>query len=95
MSNDNTTLADEIITIIQSEANNNPAPLPCTIRKIHTSDKLVDVRLEDGTVVKYCNCVGYPVLDADAVLCFLNGDTNRGVVLPDMWDTIKNLLEED
>ena len=44
------TLADEIISIVHSEANNNPLPLKCTIHETY-SNGLIDVLLENGTIL--------------------------------------------
>lgn len=74
---ENTTLADEIITLIQNEANNNPAPLRCKVIYVY-NDNHVDVNLTDSNeILKYIECIGEPKLDSNGVIIFINGDENN------------------
>lgn len=75
----NTTLADEIISIVESVANNNPAPIECTIRKIYTNG-YVDVTTESGNF-NYLECIGATKTGAKGVIVFINGDPNNGKVI--------------
>lgn len=74
------TLADEIITIVNSVANNNPAPNTCTIRKIY-DDGFVDVTLKDGGVVSYLECYGRTEVGNNALIVFADGDISNGKVV--------------
>lgn len=64
----NRTLADEIITIIEANANNNPAPVLATVTKVYT-DNCIDARLSNS-VYKYIRTIGEPVLDTNVVIVF-------------------------
>lgn len=64
----NRTLADEIITIIEANANNNPAPVLATVTKVYT-DNCIDARLSNN-VYKYIRTIGEPVLDTNVVIVF-------------------------
>ena len=45
-------LIDEIITLIKSESNDNPAPKPCKIIKNYDDEPYCDVEVEElGTLV--------------------------------------------
>lgn len=77
VNDENTTLADEIITLVQSEANNNPAPLRCKVIYVY-NDNRVDVNLiQSNNVMKQVECIGEPKLDSNGVLIFINGDENN------------------
>lgn len=65
------TLADEIIKIVQAEANNNPAPVSCTIKKVYDDDKYADIEIGTG-VLNYVRCIGKPRVNEDGVLVFFN-----------------------
>ena len=71
----NKTLADEIITIIKSEANNNPPPLLAEIIKVYTSD-YVDV-IVNGVLFKSVRCFGPKSVGVQGVLVFIDGDVNN------------------
>ena len=71
------TLAEEIITIIQSEANNNPAPQKCTIKKIYDDKNHADVTTENGEYT-YAECL---TIGNTGILIFLNGDLNEYIVI--------------
>ena len=64
-------LVDEIITIVKSEANNNPPPQRCIIQKIYDDNNHADVKTENG-VLKFVEVLGSPTLYSDAVLLFFN-----------------------
>ena len=69
------TLAEEIITIIQSEANNNPAPLSAIVKKV-IDENHIDINL-NGDVLKYVPCnKGCTVGDA-GILVFLDGELSN------------------
>lgn len=85
----NTTLADEIITIIQTEANNNPAPVKCKILKIY-NDNHVDVETDLG-LLNHVEVIGtnYSIGDTGIVI-FVDGDLNNNLVItsssnPNKW----------
>ena len=73
----NRTLADEIITIINSEANNNQAPITCTITKNYTSEPdKVDVTTPHGDY-KYVPCLNSNTIGKKGILIFINGDPHQ------------------
>ena len=79
----NTTLSDEFITLIKSEANNNPAPEHCTIVKQYT-DGCVDVLVTDiDDIIKHVPTIGANTIGSEGVICYLNGDVNNQIVIVD------------
>ena len=74
------TLADEIISIVHSEANNNPLPLKCTIHETY-SNGLIDVLLENGNIVTYLPVIGSPRVGDTGVLLYLDDETNNQIII--------------
>ena len=74
------TLADEIISIVHSEANNNPLPLKCTIHETY-SNGLIDVLLENGTILTYLPVIGSPRVGDTGVLLYLDDETNNQIII--------------
>ena len=75
------TLVDEIITLIQSEANNNPAPKVCKIISNYGAKPYSDVEVEDLGKLTYIRTIGSTKVGLEGLICFLNGDLNQGVVI--------------
>lgn len=74
------TLADEIISIVHSEANNNPLPVKCTIHETY-SNGLIDVILENGDIVTYLPVIGSPRVGDTGVLLYLDDETNNQIII--------------
>ena len=74
------TLVDEIISIVHSEANNNPLPLKCTIHETY-SNGLIDVLLENGTILTYLPVIGSPRVGDTGVLLYLDDETNNQIII--------------
>ena len=74
------TLADEIISIVHSEANNNPLPVKCTIHETY-SNGLIDVLLENGNIVTYLPVIGSPRVGDTGVLLYLDDETNNQIII--------------
>lgn len=74
------TLADEIISIVHSEANNNPLPVKCTIHETY-SNGLIDVILENGDIVTYLPVIGSPSVGDTGVLLYLDDETNNQIII--------------
>ena len=74
------TLADEIISIVHSEANNNPLPLKCTIHETY-SNGLIDVLLENGNIVTYLPVIGSPCVGDTGVLLYLDDENNNQIII--------------
>lgn len=74
------TLADEIISIVHSEANNNPLPVKCTIHETY-SNGLIDVLLEDGDIVTYLPVIGSPRVGDTGVLLYLDDENNNQIII--------------
>ena len=74
------TLADEIISIVHSEANNNPLPLKCTIHETY-SNGLIDVLLENGTILTYLPVIGSPRVGDTGVLLYLDDEKNNQIII--------------
>ena len=76
-------LVDEIITIIKSEANNNPAPERCEIVKVYPDKVHADVQTNNG-LLKYVDCIGsHPLLGDNALIIYLSEDYSDYVVISD------------
>jgi len=73
-------LPETVLTMIRAEANNNPAPVSCTVKQVYTG--YVDIVLDDGTVIRSVRCLGDAVKGSDAVLVFLDGDYSNMLVVP-------------
>ena len=74
------TLADEIISIVHNEANNNPLPVKCTIHETY-SNGLIDVLLENGNIVTYLPVIGSPSVGDNGVLLYLDDETNNQIII--------------
>ena len=74
------TLADEIISIVHSEANNNPLPVKCTIHETY-SNGLIDVLLENGDIVTYLPVIGSPRVGDTGVLVYLDDEDNNQIII--------------
>ena len=74
------TLADEIISIVHSEANNNPLPLKCTIHETY-SNGLIDVLLENGTILTYLPVIGSPRVGDTGVLLYLDDEKTNQIII--------------
>ena len=74
------TLADEIISIVHSEANNNPLPVKCTIHETY-SNGLIDVLLENGNIITYLPVIGSPRVGDTGVLVYLDDETNNQIII--------------
>ena len=74
------TLADEIISIVHSEANNNPLPVKCTIHETY-SNGLIDVLLENGTILTYIPVIGSPRVGDTGVLLYLDDEKNNQIII--------------
>ena len=74
------TLADEIISIVHSEANNNPLPVKCTIHETY-SNGLIDVLLENGTILTYLPVIGSPRVGDTGVLLYLDDEETNQIII--------------
>ena len=74
-------LVDEIITLIHSEANNNPPPKPCKIVKNYGNEPYSDVEVENLGILIYKKTIGSTKIGSEGIICFLNGDLKQGVVI--------------
>lgn len=77
------TLAEEIITIVENTANNNPAPEHGRIINTY-SDGKVDIQLTTtGDILKYLPTIGDNSVGAEGVVCYLNGDLDNQIMIVD------------
>ena len=74
------TLADEIISIVHSEANNNPLPVKCTIHETY-SNGLIDVLLENGTILTYLPVIGSPRVGDTGVLLYIDDEKTNQIII--------------
>lgn len=75
------TLAEEIAVIVNSEANNNPAPVRCKITKIYDDNKHVDAETTNGTLT-YAETISNNLAVGNVgIVAFLNGDINDYIII--------------
>lgn len=86
-------LIDEIITLIRSESNNNPAPKPCKIVKTYGNEPYSDVEVENLGILIHRKTIGTPEVGLEGILCFLNGDLDQGIVITDFKIDIYDVYE--
>ena len=79
MYNTDSPLIKEIQTLIQAEANNNPAPEKATITKIY-NDGNVDAETNNG-IISYADCIGTPTIRQTGLVCYADGDLNQPVFI--------------
>ena len=91
----NTSLADEIITIVKSVANNNPPPAKCTITKVYEDKAHVDVTTSLGEL-KYVKFLGADIeINSAAVILFLDDSYNEYIVIANTsLDKVYKRIEE-
>jgi len=77
----NTTMAEELVTFINSEANNNPPPVKCRVTKNY-DEHHIDVTTEFGDY-EHIQCLFSNKVGNIGVLIFLNGDLNDPIALID------------
>ena len=92
-------LIDEIITLIKSESNDNPAPKPCKIIKNYDDEPYCDVEVEELGTLVHKKTIGSTNLGLEGVVCFLNGDLNQSIVITESileidFSPIYNELDE-
>ena len=77
------TLADEIKILIKAEANNNPAPERCTIKKLYDDKEHCDIETISGEL-KYVDVIGDNVqLGSNAVILYFDENYEDYVVIAD------------
>ena len=74
-------LIDEIITLIHSEANNNPPPQFCTIVGNYDGESYTDVEVESMGRLYHKKTIGTTDIGSEAIICFLNGNLDDVVVI--------------
>ena len=75
------TFAEEIETMIQDMANNNPAPEKCTITKNYSDSNFVDIKTETGDEMKTVPLMGNNTVGKTAIVIFLEGKINKPFVI--------------
>ena len=76
------TLAEGLITMINGEANNNPAPLACEVTKNYTDPNYVDVTTDEGTY-DYVPCICGNKVGNIGILVFIDGDPDNPFAIID------------
>ena len=71
----NKTLADEIITIVNSEANNNPVPIRCTITRVYEDNKHTDIETDNDRLT-YVETIGNNLAVNNIGVLFVLEDEN-------------------
>lgn len=88
-------LVDEIITLIQSNANNNPPPKSCKIIGNYDDEPYSDVIVEDLGKLLYRKTIGSTKIGLEGIICFLNGDLNQGIVITSQSSNNNNFNVDD
>ena len=86
----NTTLSKEIIKIVQSEANDNPAPEQCTI--LESDSGYCKIRLNDGNILSNIPILGNPTNTTTGVIAYLDGEHNNPIIIPSTDETMNTIL---
>lgn len=73
------TLVDEIIAIVNSEANNNPAPVEATITKTYDNG-YCDCTTNMGKI-QYIKTIGDPAVNNTGVIIYPDGNTNNPILI--------------
>ena len=78
-------MADELITqlqtLINAEANNNPAPIRCKITKVYTGNTHVDASTDIGTLT-YVEAIGNNLaVGHTGIVVFLNGNLEEQIII--------------
>ena len=75
------TLAEEIITIIRNEANNNPPPEQCTVIGNYTNESdRIDIETSTGKLT-YIKCMFSNTIGHTGILIYPNGDLNNPIAI--------------
>ena len=87
------TLAEEIITIIEAHANNNPAPEIAEIIKIYEDQQHVDV-LTTHQIISYVEVIGAPKLENKGILVYINGEQTQPLLIATDYYTTTTIDEK-
>lgn len=87
------TLAEEIITIIEAHANNNPAPETAEIIKIYEDQQHADV-LTTHQIIPYVEVIGAPKLENKGILIYINGEQTQPVLIATDYYTTTEINEK-
>ncbi len=79
--NNNRTLADEIITLINNEANNNPAPTKCTIKKVYSDNNHVDAETDIGTLTHVETISSNLQVGNIGIVVYCDGDYDNPIII--------------
>ena len=76
------TLAKSLVTMINGEANNNPAPIACEVIKNYDDPNIVDVTTDEGTY-DYVPCILSNKIGNIGILIFIDGDPDSPFAIID------------
>ena len=76
------TLAKSLVTMINGEANNNPAPSACEVIKNYDDPNIVDVTTDEGTY-DYVPCILSNKIGNIGILIFIDGDPDSPFAIID------------
>ena len=76
------TLAENLVTMITNEANDNPAPIECEVTKNYTDKNIIDVTTDEGTY-DYVPCILSNKVGNKGVLIFIDGDPEQPFAIID------------
>ena len=92
--------AEEIEVIAKSVSNNNPAPKLCKIVGNYGDEPYSDVEVDGLGTLTYKKTIGSTTVGLEAVICFLDGNLNQGLVIANedldlnyVYDTLFELSE--
>ena len=76
------TLAKSLVTMINGEANNNPAPIACEVIKNYDDPNIIDVTTDEGTY-DYVPCILSNKIGNIGILIFIDGDPDSPFAIID------------
>lgn len=88
------TLIDEIKSVINDEANNNPAPLLCEIVKSYPNANFADVRAEEYGLFERLQVIGDNSVGLKGIICFADGNQDNAIVITSTKTIIDNTVTE-
>ena len=77
------TINEEIELIVKDVANNNPAPITCTVIKNYQNDLFhVDIETDIG-ILNYVPCLFNNTVGHKGIIVFIDGDLNNPLAIID------------
>lgn len=89
---ENTTMREQIISIVEEKANNNPAPNTCTILSISEDYVSVTLDNEDNRKLSHLKKIGEGSIGDKAVIIYPDGESNNPLVICSTTNSTMNTI---